>query len=94
MTTFEEMLFVIKEYGVPKFLEHVDIEAIDDITVRTVCRTAVYSMEELPKLITSRIMDQAEEARKAELAKAKSASEIQFGAAPNPFDSSPDPQSA
>lgn len=84
MTTFEEMLFVIKEYGVPKFLELVDIEAIDDITVRTVCRTAVYSMEELPKLLTSRIMDQAEEVRKAELAKAKAETEIKFDAAPDP----------
>lgn len=59
MTSNEEMLHAIKSIGFQKFIELVDIEKIEDHTVKIICRTIQTSFEELENVLVDRIHEQA-----------------------------------
>ena len=60
MTSNEEMLHAIKTIGVGKFIELVDVEKIEDLTVKIICRTIATSFEELENVLVDRIHEQAQ----------------------------------
>jgi hypothetical protein len=62
--SIDHLLYLIKENGVEKSLDMIDIESIEDHTIKVICRTIKYSSEELEKVLIDRIYDRNKKALK------------------------------
>ena len=63
----ESLLFLVKKYGTENALKMVDIESINDPldphnTVKIICRTINYSIQELERVLIDKIVTQHEQA--------------------------------
>ena len=60
----EELLFHIKQDGITKTLERIEVETIEDHTIKVICRTIKYSHDELVKVLIDRVFDRANKGSK------------------------------
>lgn len=57
MNNFDHLLYLIKLQGAEKALQSVDIEAIDDITIKVIARTIMTGCERLQEELVDRIAE-------------------------------------